>query len=199
MSAYHLQNHYQTSYSDAGVPSPPDSNAASGILPQSHQIDEHLLIPHYLSFTTPVENYHLWATRMTIALDAANLLPHVTTGLQCVLPEAEFLAWVKRDEQVRTYSIYPSLVCLIANRFPLPSFPFPISSSVLSTSGFPRPSCSFAQAKRMIMSKLGDEALDKMLKTRQKAREILLGTGKRESAFGLWVYLSCAYGGAGSG
>jgi hypothetical protein len=51
----------------------------------------------------------------------------------------------------------------------------------------------------MIMSKLGDEALEKMLKTRQKAREILLGTGKRESAHGLWVYLSCAYGGAGSG
>ena len=37
----------------------------------------------------------------------------------------------------------------------------------------------------MIMSKLGDEALDKILKTRQKAREILLGTGKRESGFGL--------------
>ena len=110
MSAYHLQNHYQPSYSDAGVPSPPDSNAPYGNLSQTHQIDEHLLVPHYLSFTTPVENYHLWATRMTIALDAANLLSHVITGLHCVLPEAEFLAWVKRDEQVRTYSTYPLLV-----------------------------------------------------------------------------------------
>ena len=53
------------------------------------------------------------------------------------------------------------------------------------------------RAKRMIMSKLGDDSLNKMLETRRKAREILMGTGKRESAFGLWVYLSRAYGGEG--
>jgi hypothetical protein len=136
MSVYHLQNHYQPSFSDAGVPSPPDSNAPYGNPSRSHQIDEHLLVPHYLSFTTPVGNYHLWATRMTIALDAANLLSHVTTGLHCVLPEAEFLAWVKRDEQVRALSIHSLLVCLKANRFPLQSCPFPTSSSILSASDF---------------------------------------------------------------
>jgi hypothetical protein len=56
-------------------------------------------------------------------------------------------------------------------------------------------------AKRMIMSKLSDEALGKLLSTKEKARELLRGTGKRDSAFGMWVYLKFAYGGpdAGSG
>jgi hypothetical protein len=150
------ESHRQTSFSSS-LPSPPDSDAASAsaILPQPQQhFDERLLVSHYMAFTTPVENYHTWATRMTLALSAADLLPHVTHGLHYTLSEPEFLAWVGRDEQ----------------------------------------------AKRMIMSKLGDDALDKMLQTRRKAREILIGTGKRESAYGLWVYLACAYGGmAGNG
>jgi hypothetical protein len=47
--------------------------------------------------------------------------------------------------------------------------------------------------KRVIMSKLHDEALEKMVLTREKARMLLSGTGKRESAFGMWTYLRYAY------
>jgi len=43
------------------------------------------------------------------------------------------------------------------------------------------------------MSKLHDEALEKMILTREKARLLLSGTGKRESAFGMWTYLRYAY------
>ena len=142
-------------YPTHGIPSPPDSNgnqtepssAPNEFARVQTRPDENSLVPHYLSFTTTIENHPLWSTRIILALSALHLTSHIEHGLLYPLSESEFLIWINKDEMV----------------------------------------------KRVIMSKLHDEALEKMILTREKARLLLSGTGKRESAFGMWTYLRYAY------